>query len=318
MRQPHEPMGDRTQTDLRPGVVAQISSHPHLLGTIRAVHPDRMIRAAQQRPSQLQIDELAAQRQPLDLDAVLDDGLGPGEAHDPGRERPRIPHREVPAVDREESLVAVAEVRRRRRQADIRSEQLRVLVAQTVRHPVEILPVRNRDRLAESEEVLLRGADLPERPVLDLRKVHTGREGPAVPGGNNDVDPLGSPVQVLVHLDRLHARVAQEPQAAQVALGLVDQLAVERVAGLEEQLAADDVLAGGDVQAVGDSMGCEQASPALVEDFPAGDLDDADRRRRRLQRQRLPRHRSCRQHGAGGQQQRRPRRTQGHGRTLRK
>ena len=183
--------------------------------------------------------------------------------------------------------MAVAEVRARRLQPDVRSEQLRVLIANPIRHPIQVLPVRHGDRLAEPQEVLLRGADLPDGPVLDLREVQAGRQRPAVPGRHDDVDPLGPLVQILVHLDHLDPRVPQEPQASQVAFRLFDQLAVEWLAGLEEQFPADDVIARADVNAVGDAVECEQAAAALVEDLLTDDLDDADDRRRRVGRLRL-------------------------------
>ena len=279
VRQPHEPVRHRSQADFGPAVVAAVAAHLRPVRPVGAVHTHGMVVAAQQGVTGFQVDELPPQRQPLDLDAVLDDRLRPRDVHDSGRERPRIPQGQISALDREESLVTIAEPGGRCRQTEVRSEQLRVLIAHAIRHPIQVLPVRNGDRLPEPEEILLRCANLPDGAVLHLREVQAGCERPAVPGRHDDIDPLEAPVQVVVHLDRLDPRVPQEPQAAQVALGLFDQLAVERLAGLEQQLAPDDVIARADVNPVGDPMGGEQTAAAFVEDFPADDLDGPDRRR---------------------------------------
>ena len=194
----------------------------------------------------------------------------------------------------------VAQVRRRRLHPDQGARQLRVLVAHAVDGPVEVDAARGDDRLAEPEQVPLGGAELPLGPVLHLLEVDARGERPAVPRRHPDVDPLRPPVAVGVDVDGLHARVAQERQSPQIALGLVDELAVDRVAGCEQQLAADHLLPRPDVHAVRDPVGREDAARPLVEDLAADDLDGAYHRRRgargllggRRQREQTEKHRA--------------------------
>jgi len=84
--------------------------------------------------------------------------------------------------------------------------------------------------------------------------------------------------------DRVDGRLADVAQIAQVPLGLLDQAAGNRLAGLEQELGLDDVIARIDVQLVGEPVKRRDLAVGTgVEDRQFTDMDGADAKALRLE-----------------------------------
>src|SRR5439155_427876 len=120
--------------------------------------------------------------------------------------------------------------------------QARVRVLDPAGVAVEVLLQGQADLLPQSGEILLAERETPGGPVPLPADRDVRPRGPDVARVHDDVHPS------VVTRDRLDARVVvQEDEASEVALRLVQDVRIGRVAFLEEELPPDDVLARLDV-----------------------------------------------------------------------
>jgi hypothetical protein len=153
-------------------------------------------------------------------------------------------------------------------------EELRVGVENLAGRTVRPLRHRERDLLAQAEEVLL--FDRHAVVGLPAGAPQVARElcRPGVPGPNHEVD------LVLRSRDRLRSdrHRPEDPQSSQVPLGLRDLRGIEHVPLREEELAPDDLRPGGAMNSVGDPT--EEVRLGVLEDVFALDADAPDPRPR--------------------------------------
>ena len=91
--------------------IAAVAADTLLAGPIGDVEPERAGGAPPHRPAELQITPLAAMPEPVDLLAVREERITPAERAGADGKRPGVFQREVEAIEREELLVVIAQVR---------------------------------------------------------------------------------------------------------------------------------------------------------------------------------------------------------------
>ena len=176
------------------------------------------------------------------------------------------------AREREVPAVAVAVVVVEKVEPEPAPQELLVRIEDLARRAVRLLRHRERHFLAQAEEILL----LDRHPVVTLPAGPTERarelRRPRIVRVHDDVDLAFGTFDRL----RRDRHGPEDPQQAQVPLGLRHPGRFEKVSLPKKQLAADDLRAGHAVNRVGKARG--KGRLGVLEDVLGLDADAADAR----------------------------------------
>ena len=163
---------------------------------------------------------------------------------------------------------AVGEFRDVEPESHVRSEEVRVDVEERPRRAVRLLLPSESELAAGAEQVVLLGSDRIRRHAALVRERAAQEKRPCVGGLDDDAGSL-----------RAHICPAEEPERAQVPLGLGEEVRAKIVSGLEEELLLNERRAGREVEGVRESVGKERFRRLLGrEDVRRPDLDRVDAR----------------------------------------
>ena len=170
------------------------------------------------------------------------------------------------APQRELEELAVGEIRGVEPEGHVRSEQVRVDEEERPGRAVRLLLPSESELAAGSEQVVLLGSDRVRRHAALVRERAAQEERPRVGRLDDDARAL-----------RAHVGPAEEPERAEVALRLGEEVRAKLVARLEEELFLDERRAGREVEGVREPVGKERFRRLLGrEDVRRPDLDRVD------------------------------------------